>query len=138
MHQPPRRADHDLPRGPYLVYAAPSPRGGRGVYAAEDFAPGDVVEVCELIHLPALPEDRLEDSDLNGYVFDFDGVLVLALGCGSLYNHATASNATYEFHHDPDVIVVVAVAPIPTGEEILINYLGEPHAEGDLWFDAEG
>ena len=135
MQQPPRRTDHDLPLGPYRVYAAPSPRGGRGVFAAGEFLTGDVVEVCELIHLPALPEDELAASDLNGYVFDFDGVLVLALGCGSLYNHATASNATYEFHHDPDVIAIVAVAPIAPGEEILVNYLGEPHADGDLWFE---
>jgi hypothetical protein len=135
MEQPPRPDDHDLPAGPYRVYAAPSARGGRGVFAAGAFSPGEVVEVCELIHLPTMAEDALAESDLNGYVFDFHGVLVLALGCGSLYNHATASNATYEFRHEPDLIVVVAVAPIAPGDEILVNYLGEPHAEGDLWFE---
>ena len=58
----------------------------------------------------------------------------IALGFGSLYNHETESNATYEMDFDGLVIEIYALRDIHPGHEITINYHGEQGKVDDLWF----
>lgn len=104
---------------PLLVKKA---RGmGRGVFAGRPFRTGQVIEVCPVLVLP--PDVVL--GGLNDYVFvwgEGTGRLAVALGYGSLYNHAKDANATFECRLLRGEIVFRAARPIAAGEQILIDY----------------
>jgi uncharacterized protein len=95
------------------------PRKGRGVFASQNLQPGELIEVCELLimdHSEAGPA-------LEGYVYEYDKRRVaLALGNGSLYNHADIPNAEYLFNKKSRLLYIRAVKPILSGQEITIDY----------------
>lgn len=107
------------------------------MFAGRAFEPGDVIECCPVIVCPAGEEALLEQTQLRGLYFHWDDdAVALALGFGSLYNHTWSSNARYETDVDASVVRFVCVRPIAAGDEITINYTGDPDGVGDLWFDA--
>ena len=115
----------------------PSPIHGTGVFARRSFAPGDVIEVCPVVECAAGEETLLEQTNLRGLYFHWgDEGVAIALGYGSLYNHAWSSNARYETDVDEGVVRFVCVRSIAAGEEVTINYTGDPDGVGELWFDA--
>jgi uncharacterized protein len=104
-------------------------RHGRGVFATRDVAEGEIVEVCPTLELH---EDEVAGRLLD-YVFDsgYDPhAVVLPLGYGMLYNHASPANIEY-VEHDEDAIAYVAVRDIRAGEELTIDYGGE-------WWETRG
>lgn len=120
-------------------------RGGRGVFALRDIPAGMVIERAPVILIPYeqvfgdSPGVREASARISWYVFGWDGVtkrryVALALGYGSIYNHAHAPNARYE-PEPPDVLRFVATRDIAAGEEITINYHGERTEPGELGFE---
>ena len=111
---------------------AVSPTGaGRGVFATRRIAIGEVIERCPML---IVDDERAEALTLgaDGYVFGWgDGSTALALGYGSLYNHSYRPNA--ETLETTDELVITALIPIETGDEIFINYMGT--AQDGIWFD---
>jgi hypothetical protein len=106
---------------------------GRGVFAARTFEPDDVIEECPVLLVPA---DTIGDLGLDGYCFEWtDDQCAIALGYGSLYNHSWRPNARYDHDHDAHVVSYSAVRRIEVGEEITINYSGDPEGHTELWFD---
>lgn len=64
---------------------------------------------------------------LNYYAFMIDEqheYTGIALGYGSLYNHADHSNAMYYYDKEKELMVFEAIQPIAPHQEITINYLG--------------
>ena len=118
------------------LFVARSPIHGTGVFAARAFEPGDVVETVPVIVCAAGEEELLEQTNLRGLYFHWDDGVALALGFGSLYNHAWGSNARYEPDPEAELIRFICVRPIGRGDEVTINYTGDPDGVGDLWFDA--
>jgi hypothetical protein len=108
------------------------------VFAVVDFAPDDVIERCPLVIVPAEQAALVCGTVLGHYAYGWDdGAVAIALGCGSLYNHDPAPNATYEESddgHGNPTIVVRAERAIAAGDEILIDYTGG--GTQPLWFDA--
>lgn len=115
---------------------------GRGVFAKRRYAQGEVVEVAPVLLLKtdydALPEL------LKTYVFDWasltgvPGRQALALGYGSMYNHANPANLQYEADARAGVMRYIAARRIKANEELTINYSGEGGAaESDHndWFE---
>lgn len=120
------------------LFVAPSPIHGTGVFAREAFGPGDVIETCPVVVCAAGEEELLEQTNLRGLYFHWDGDgVALALGFGSLYNHAWSSNARYEPDSEAGLIRFICVRMIASGEEVTINYTGEPDGVGELWFETE-
>ncbi len=79
------------------------------------------------------------ESPLADYFFNFnkeDNSLCLALGFGSLYNHAVYSNATYTVNSEAREIHFYAIEDISPHTEICINYGGERGREYKEWFAA--
>ena len=115
----------------------PSAIHGTGVFALRPFEPGEVIEVCPVVACAAGEEGLLEQTSLRGLYFHWadDGVGI-ALGYGSLYNHSWSSNARYETDTDVGVVRFVCVRSIAEGDEVTINYTGDPDGVGELWFDA--
>jgi hypothetical protein len=106
---------------------------GRGVFAARRFEPGDVIEDCPVLLVPAQAVGQL---GLGGYCFEWDELhCAIALGYGSLYNHSWHPNARYDHDHHDEVVSYTALRVIEAGEEITINYSGDPDGRADLWFE---
>ena len=62
----------------------------------------------------------------------------IALGYGSLYNHFCPSNADYFMDFEAETIDIVAVRYIEAGDEITINYNGDPKNAEPTWFMTDG
>ena len=115
---------------------------GRGVFAAERFGAGEVVEECPVI-LFKKPYEVLH-KELKTVVFHWpvpEGAAetqALALGYGSLYNHANPSNLRYEVDRDSRLLRYIAAREIAADEELTINYNadgGAPVSDEDWWFE---
>jgi SET domain-containing protein len=111
-------------------------KGGRGVFAVRDIAAATVIERVPVLLIPksqvfaASPDRPSPSPAISWYVFDWAGATkreyaALALGYGSIYNHSYTPNARY-LKEPPDVMSFVAIRDIAAGEEITINYHGEP------------
>jgi uncharacterized protein len=110
---------------------------GAGVFASKSFAPGALIERCPLLIVPPDQAPAIGTSVFGDYVYEWEGGYALALGFGSLYNHAPSSNARYEMDYDVEEIHIVAERPIAKGEEIFINYNGDPANPAPVWFELD-
>jgi SET domain-containing protein len=127
-------------RNPSL-YIAPSKLGGRGVFAGTSIKKGDLIEICPVILLKEGEAAILDTTTLYDYYFlwgDESERSVIALGYGSLYNHFCPSNADYFMDFDAETIDIVAVRYIEAGDEITINYNGDPKNAEPTWFMTDG
>lgn len=116
-----------------FLYIRPSRLGGRGVFTAEAITAGTVVELAPVVVLSADDRRAIHATGLHDYYFvwDDDGAAI-ALGYGSLYNHATEPNLDFELDYDFEQVRFSARRDIAPGEELLINYViggGE-----EIWF----
>jgi hypothetical protein len=109
---------------------------GRGVFAARRFRAGDVVEVCPVVLVPGSCLSAL--PSIQQLTFDWGrGKAAVALGFGSLYNHSFEPNARYDMFPESQTIVVSAIRSVQKGQELFVNYNGEPDDASPLWFDVK-
>jgi hypothetical protein len=80
----------------------------------------------------------LIQTSLDDYLFKWGGgCMAVALGLGSLYNHSYAPNARYYQDTPGRRLEFVAICPIRAGEEITVNYNGDPEGRSALWFPVQ-
>ncbi len=111
---------------------------GRGVFATRDYASGELIETCPVLLFDAAQTEHFENTDLWHYLFNWDeetGQLALLFGYGMLYNHSFKPNARMVHDHANERTEVYAETDIKMSKEIMLNYLGEPDATGELWFE---
>ena len=111
---------------------------GRGVFCKDHISKDEAFEICPVLVFPEKDKDTLMTSHLVDYFFTFnkeENTMALALGFGSLYNHAIHSNAAYILNPEQKVMTFFALEDIPAGKEICINYGGEPGQEFKEWFE---
>ena len=101
---------------------------GRGVFATKFIPQGTIIERVPVIVFPEADLETDEGfSSLCHYVFDWGkGTVAIALGYGSVYNHSFSPNARYDDVGQRSKIFT-ALRDIPPGEEITVNYNGEPN-----------
>lgn len=110
---------------------------GRGVVAARRFAEREVVERDPVLVIPAGDWPHLQQTVVSKYCFlwhEGRDEAAVALGYGSLFNHAYTPNVMAQIHLRERVIEFVAVRDIAEGEEITLNYNGDPDATGPVGF----
>jgi SET domain-containing protein len=108
---------------------------GRGVFARRFICHGEMIERVPVLVMP-IAESRTASgpTPMSGYCFDWGrGTVAVALGYGSLYNHSYDPNARYEDERG-QTKVFLAIRDIAIGEEILVNYNGEPGDKTPVWF----
>ncbi len=113
------------------------PRKGRGILAGRPFAEGEVIERAPVLVVPAGDWPRVQETVVGRYCFSWGRQLTsgaLALGRCSLFNHSYQPNAYAHPYLKERVMEFVALRDIAEGEEITINYNGEPDAEGPVGF----
>jgi uncharacterized protein len=126
------------------IYVAPSPLGGRGVFTSKKIYKDDVIEVCPVIVMKVGDIELLDKTTLYDYYFLWEDeendlkTCAIALGLGSMYNHTAPSNADYQMDTEHDTIDIIAVRNIEAGEEITINYHGDPNDSSPTWFMTDG
>lgn len=118
---------------------------GRGVFAARKIYGGELVEACPVVVIGS-PSSQTP-LELRRIVFDW-GFLTngpvarcLALGWGSMYNHANPANMKYLAYPDSYELHFISVRDIERDEELTINYNhtgGEVSSTDDVWFRTQG
>jgi len=110
---------------------------GWGVFALKDFDKGDMIERCPIIFIPAKERLLCEKTILDHYMYPWRSTRTgaLVLGYGSIYNHSFTPNADWKQNFRTQKMEYSAVKPIKKGEEILVNYNGEPDNQDPIdWF----
>lgn len=117
---------------PEKIYVADSAMvgAGRGVFAKERIREGECIERCPVIALEdARDRARLRKTGLVNYYFlwgDKRDHAAICLGWGAVYNHSFSPNARYEKVMEDRRMDFFALRDIEPGEEILVNYNGDP------------
>jgi SET domain-containing protein len=120
------------------IYMQQTADKGRGVFARQRILRDQVIERAPVIVVPKTEWAIMEETVLSNYVFDWgehDEHAAVALGYVSIYNHSYRPNASLNELLDENVIEVVALQDIEAGEEIFVNYNGQPDDREELWFD---
>ena len=81
--------------------------------------------------------EHLEKTLLNYYVYPWRSTrgAAIALGFGSIYNHSYSPNADWKQNFRDNTMVYRALKQIKKGEEITVNYNGEPDDKTPIdWF----
>lgn len=118
---------------------------GRGAYAGRAFDAGDLVESCPVVlfdgSFHSVPDPVRKLLFNWGYLAGTESMHCLALGYGSLYNHANPANMRYEADAQHGALRFVAVRRIEVGEELTVNYNavgGGSQSAEDTWFARMG
>ena len=119
---------------------------GRGVFASRPFTAGEIVEVCPVVILKC--DFKSLPVELQQRVFNWSAlakvkgaVHALALGYGSMYNHANPANLWYEPAEGGEYMRFIAASAIEANSELTINYngaFGKNTSDEDDWFEARG
>ncbi len=119
------------------LYIAYSSIHGRGVFTHADISEGSLLEVCPVLLIPKTQVEVIHNTVLHDYYFlwgDAQDEAAIVLGFGSLYNHSFLPNAEYIIDYEQETFDFVAIRDIKAGEEITVNYNGDPYEQTPLWF----
>ncbi len=118
------------------LYFAPSGKHRYGMYCIEEIQKESVIEICPIIIIPGEQAKEIVRSHvLYEYYFEWKKEsIAIALGYGSLYNHAAKPNAEFLADYPNQYIIFKALELIPAGTEILVDYhAGTPDEK--VWFE---
>jgi len=121
------------------LYIGSSGLSGRGVYTSVPIEAGGMIEISPVIVLSSSDLKLVHQTFLHDYYFLWgkkEGAI--ALGYGSLYNHAADPNADYRMDYSNQSINFFCIRSIRAGEEITINYVDGEQEKGGLWFKDAG
>jgi SET domain-containing protein len=110
---------------------------GRGMFATRAFAKGELIERAPIIPIDEKKWPNAAKTILSDYAFDWgvkDEHAAIALGYISIYNHSYSPNAQLEQMLDELMMEIIAIKEIEPGQEITINYNGDPSKQDPLWF----
>lgn len=120
------------------LYIKRSKGKGRGVFCRRPVSATELIETAPLLIIPASQKRWVQESKLADYLFNYleeEDALALALGFGSLYNHAERCNAGYRINYEHRQIDFYALEDIPANREICINYGGVYGKNYMEWFE---
>lgn len=124
----------------YKVTVKKTGKKGRGVFTLKDFKKGELVESCPVLTFTPKERKILERTPLSHYVYPWRSTRAasISLGYGSLYNHSFFPNADWKQNFKTGEMEYRAIKLIKKGEEVLINYNGEPDDLTAIdWFDVK-
>jgi SET domain-containing protein len=107
---------------------------GLGVFARELITPGEIIETCPVLAVEN--DDIVDGALLDQYVYEWGpSRCAVALGYGSLYNHSFDPNAVFQTDLPHGTITITARRRIQPGEEVTINYNGDPACADPVDFE---
>ncbi|PUZ30257.1 SET domain-containing protein [Chitinophaga costaii] len=122
---------------PYL-HIMKSKGRGRGVFTKEKIPSGTRIETSPVLVLSFDDTAIVDKSKLHNYIFLWgarETKSCIALGYCSIYNHSYDPNCEYEMDFTEETMSIVTRRDIKKGEELYINYNGDPENSNPVWFD---
>ncbi len=112
---------------------------GNGVFAVTDIKKNEIIEICPILILSKKDTKEIDKTNLYNYYFAWGkNNSAISLGYGSLYNHSYEPNARYEDDFLNNRLIFKSIKKIKKGEEITVNYNGNPEDKEKVWFDKDG
>ena len=109
---------------------------GLGVFATRRIDAGALIERVPVIVISASEAPQVDKTIIASYAFAWAGAeLAIALGLGSIYNHSYQPNAQYLRRLESREMEFVALAPIAVGDEVCVNYNGDPADQSRIDFE---
>lgn len=109
---------------------------GRGIFATRAIKKDELIEVSPVIVSPKDEWKYLKKTVLYYYCFHWGKKdTAIALGYGALFNHSYSPNIRFKNNKENLTIDFHALEDINEGEELTINYSGNPEDMSKLWFD---
>lgn len=110
---------------------------GRGVFAREPIAAGDILGTFHTIRIPLVEVNTMAGSTLSRFWFEdeADGSAILVLGEIELMNHSRTPNCDRRWRADPtgELAELYALRDIAAGEQLTIDYEFDGTAEDPHW-----
>lgn len=113
---------------------------GLGVFALKNFEKGELIESAPVLVFSPTDRKNLEKTPMSHYIYPWRSTrgAAIAFGYGSIYNHSYSPNADWKQNFKTQSMVYRAVKDIKKGEEITVNYNGEPDEQTPIdWFDVK-
>lgn len=112
---------------------------GYGVFANDFISAGELIERCPIIRIEHRECPNLRGTVLEGYLFDWSSkdsfAAALVMGYGMVYNHSYSPNCKNTKNFNETSMDHYAIRDIHPGEEITLNYGGEPESKKQVWFE---
>ncbi len=122
----------------FAIIVKRTPNKGLGVFATKTLKKGEIIETCPIINLTPAERKQCSKTVLDFYMYPWRSTrsASLVLGYGSIYNHSFSPNADWKQNFKTNRMVYKAIKDIKKGEEITVNYNGEPDDTTPIeWFD---
>lgn len=114
-------------RTPYTVDKSPT-LGFRGLIAENDIKKGATICRGPLLFFDAKKEPVMDRTVIAKYYFEYTKKYhCVALGYCSVANHSFTPNAVYIYSYKSKSLIFKALRDIKKGEEIFVNYNGDPN-----------
>lgn len=113
---------------------------GLGVFALKNFEAGEIIENAPVLIFSPTDRKNLEKTPMSHYIYPWRSTrgAAIAFGYGSIYNHSYSPNADWKQNFKTQSMVYRAIKPIKNGEEITVNYNGEPDEQTPIdWFEVK-
>ena len=117
------------------------PGKGRGLVADRPFARDELIERAPVVVISRQDWELIQETEVSCYCFNWGSKskdAAIALGRSSLINHSYTPNAYAQPRHRQRMMDFVALRDIDVGEEITINYNGEPDDRAPVDFEVYG
>ena len=121
-----------------------SRKKGKGVFVKKNIAKGVIIDIAHIILLSNKDWDLIEETVLANYSFEWDDPKfkgkyesAISLSISQFINHSYNPNVKYHYDYKNKLIKYIAIRNISKGEEITVNYNGEPFDKSTMWFEVE-
>lgn len=117
---------------PFTISNSPT-LGIRGIIATEDIAKNKVIERCPVVLIKTAEASLVKKTKLINYYFEWNKkYIAIALGYGSLFNHSFEPNVRYCYNYSEKILAFKTLRRIKMGEELTVNYNGDPEDKNPL------
>ena len=119
-----------------------NPKKGKGAFAKKDIKKGTIIDVAHVIPIPNEDHEKIFQTILYGYTFIWDNPTktpdcshAIAMSISQFINHSFDPNLRYYYNLANETIIFKAIKHISLGEELTVNYNGNPGDNSKVWFE---
>ncbi len=117
---------------PFAIGISPA-LGIRGIIATENIRKDKVIERCPAVLINSAEAKLIKKTKLINYYFEWNKKFIaIALGYGSLFNHSFEPNARYCYNYKDNMLVFKTLKAVRKGEELTVNYNGDPEDKSPM------
>jgi uncharacterized protein len=118
---------------PIVVGKSIKLKGIRGIFASRNILKNELIESCPIILIPEKELNPMEKTVLGNYKYAWNTKYdCIVLGYCMLTNHSYNPNTIYKRDFRKKKMNFYAIKNIKRGEEIYINYNGDPENKDPL------